>query len=241
MSRDRASAGHRRQRAAARLVQCYETLAKRNENLLQHVVGDSAFECWRRYPCDDVIDPRSGFQYFYHAHSPDDRPDAIENGHFHTFARLDHRTRRVDDWPVPPLAQGGKSEWDPTSVHLVAVSVDAHGLPTDIFTVNQWVTGDRWCDDASVARLASAFDVDGARPALVSAWLGSIFALYEAEIRGLIRDRGKRVQALIASHGPDYRITDDRAVEMLSARPLSFSADVEAALRPMRRVPTSRL
>lgn len=236
MSHDRATAGHRRQRAAARLVQFYETLAKRNENLLQHVVGDRAFECWRRYPSGDAVAPRSGFQYFYHAHSPDDRPDAAENGHFHTFARLDRRARRVDDWPVAPLEQGRDCEWDSTSVHLVAISVDALGLPTEIFTVNQWVTGDRWCDGASLERLACAFDVDGAGPPLVSAWLGSIFALYETEIRSLIYERDRRVRTLIASHGPHYRITDDRTVEVLSARPLSFSNDVDGALRGARSV-----
>ncbi|MEK7917673.1 hypothetical protein AAB988_22640 [Burkholderia contaminans] len=234
MNVKRTCSAHNRQQAATALIRCYDTLAKRNENLLQHVIGEQAFECWRKYPSTDVI-TASGFQYFYHAHSPEDRPGVIENGHFHTFARLDRRARNVEDLPVPGNATVNANTQDPDSVHLVAISVNALGLPTEIFTVNQWVTGDRWCSGASLATLSAAFRVDGAGPPLVSAWLTSVFSLYEESIQDLIRDRDAAIRHAIDTHAAGYRMTDDRSLEVLSSKTLSFSDDVDAALRDVSR------
>jgi hypothetical protein len=230
-------AGKRRQAAAARLIRCYEGLARCNENLLQHVVGNQTFEHWSRYPSSDHIDKHTGFQYYYHAHNPGDRPGVQENGHFHTFARLDYKARQVQDWFVPAaddIPQG--CEPDDASVHLVAISVDAQGLPFEIFTVNQWVTGDRWCTGASLASLAQEFRVDRAGPRPVADWLASFFAFYETEIRDLIVARDEHVRRLIATKGEDYCITRDHSIEVLSAADVTFAADVDAALHGSRRV-----
>lgn len=234
MNVKRTCSAHHRQQAATALIRCYDTLAKRNENLLQHVIGEQAFECWRKYPSADVI-TASGFQYFYHAHSPEDRPDVIENGHFHTFARLDRRARNVEDLPLPDNGTTDANTQDPDSVHLIAISVNALGLPTEIFTVNQWVTGDRWCSGTTLATLSATFRVDGAGPPLVSAWLTSVFSLYEKAIQELIRDRDAAIHHAIDTHAPGYRITDDRSLEVLSSKKLSFSDDVDAALRDASR------
>ncbi|ACR32763.1 DUF6969 family protein [Burkholderia glumae] len=233
MNVKRPGSTNRRRQAALALVRCYETLAKRNENLLQHVIGEQPFECWRKYPSSEVISA-DGFQYFYHAHSADDRPGATENGHFHTFARLDCRARPVEDLPVPPSGTTNPIAQDPDSVHLIAISVDALGLPTGIFTVNQWVTGDRWCSSATLDTLSTAFRADGAGPSLVSLWVTSLFSLYDEAIRKLIRDRDATIQQAIDTHGAGYRITDDRTLEVLSLKTLSFSDDVDAALRDAR-------
>lgn len=231
------TANERRQEAAARLIRCYEGVAKRNENFLQHVVGNQAFKHWSRYPSPDHVDKHTGFQYYYHAHSPDDRPGVQENGHFHTFARLDHKARPVQDWFVPATDNVPQvCEQDDTTVHLVAISVDAQGLPFEIFTVNQWVTGDRWCTGESIASLAQAFRVDRAGPRLVADWLASFFTLYETEIRDLIDARDQHVRRLIAAKGQDYRITHDHAIEVLCTAAVSFAADIDAALRGSRRV-----
>jgi hypothetical protein len=233
MTSRRASARGDRQQAAAQLVSCYEALAQRNANLLQQVVAGNAFECWRKYPSADAIDSRSGFQYFYHAHSPDDRPDGLENGHFHTFARLDRCAHGVDDWDIPSStrdAMTASESWDADSAHLVAISVNARGLPIEIFTVNQWVTGDRWCRGASLARVATGFDVSlAAGPPLVAAWLKAFFTLYKIEIRDLLLERDANIQRALARHDPGYGITEDRSLEILSSKKLSFSDDVEAA------------
>lgn len=228
------SATRARQRAAAQLIGCYESLARNNENLLQVVVGSGAFECWRKYPSADAVDPRSGFQYFYHAHSADDRPGSAENGHFHTFARFDRGMRNIEDWPVStPIGSDARASeaWDADSAHLLAISVDARGLPIELFTVNRWVTGDRWCLGTNLARLAKTFDVAQAGPPLVASWLKACFRLYDASIHDLMLERDAKVREAIAAHGSGYRVTEDRALEVLSSRKLSFSDDVERALR----------
>lgn len=230
-------ARQRRHTAAARLVRCYEGLARRNENLLQHVIGDQTFESWNRYPAPDLIDERTGFQYYYHAHGQEDRPCPRENGHFHTFARLDRKARPVQEWVVD--ATDGISqeyEQDDDSVHLIAISVNAQGLPFEIFTVNRWVTGDRWCTGASLVDLAQAFRVDRAGPRLVADWLASFFAFYETEIRNLIDARDEYLRKLIAAQSPGYCVTRDHSVEVLSAAAVSFATDIDAALHSARRV-----
>ncbi|WP_293036152.1 hypothetical protein [Paraburkholderia sp.] len=233
MNASRTSAPDSRQQAAADLIRCYETLATRNENLLQHIVGDSVFECWRKYPSADAIDSHSGFQYFYHAHSADDRPGTLENGHFHTFARFDRHSHDVEDWDASACAcnDAAPGTWDRDSAHLIAISVNALGLPVELFTVNRWVTGDRWCSGASLSRLVTRFDVRQTGPRIVARWLNACIALYETEIQALLIERDAAVQLALAERGPGPRVTEDRSLEVLSARTLSFSDDVEAALR----------
>jgi hypothetical protein len=197
------------------------------------VVGEGTFECWRKYPSADAIDSRSGFQFFYHAHSADDRPGVSENGHFHTFARLDRCAHDIEDWEVPASAGNNwtSDKWDPDSVHLIAISVDARGLPVELFTVNRWVTGDRWCRGAGLSYLAARFDVQQAGPQIVARWLRACFTLYAAEINSLLFERDATVHRALAGRTCGGSITEDRSLEVLSSKTLSFSDDVEAALR----------
>ncbi len=50
-------------------------------------------------------------------------------------------------------------------------------------------------------------------------------------------ERDANIQRALARHDPGYRVTEDRSLEVLSSKKLSFSDDVEAALgveRPAR-------
>jgi hypothetical protein len=81
--------------AGLRLLQTYAGLARRGEHLLGQLFGGELPRQWRHYPEDDAIDLGSGFQWFYHAHSPEDRPGAAEHGHIHLFARRKLWSRRL--------------------------------------------------------------------------------------------------------------------------------------------------
>jgi hypothetical protein len=61
------------QNASLRLLEIYAELALRGEHLLGQLLGGELPRQWRHYPEDDAIDLGSGFQWFYHSHSPQDR------------------------------------------------------------------------------------------------------------------------------------------------------------------------
>jgi len=69
------------------LLETYAGLAERGEHLLGRLLAGQAPRQWAHYPEDDAIDQSSGYQWFYHSHSPEDRPGATEHGHVHLFAR----------------------------------------------------------------------------------------------------------------------------------------------------------
>jgi hypothetical protein len=73
--------------AGLRMLETYSKLAQRGAHLLGSLLGGQAPREWRHYPADDAIDQGSGFQWFYHSHSLEDRPGSAEHGHIHLFAR----------------------------------------------------------------------------------------------------------------------------------------------------------
>src|SRR5262249_44514440 len=116
------------------------------------IAGSAAISAWRHYPEGEVYDPISHSQYFFHAHATSGQPTA-ERGHFHTFLRAEGMPvgvtplllpeLAVADFPAlppppPPLKRGTRDEVS----HLIAIAVDLHGEPIQLFTTNRWVTGE---------------------------------------------------------------------------------------------------
>ncbi len=83
--------------AAEDLLACYLDLAADGSHLLAEILDDDMPRQWAHYPDDDVIDRASGYQFFYHSHSPEDRDSATEHGHFHLYSRA--RTC----WDIPSI------------------------------------------------------------------------------------------------------------------------------------------
>lgn len=182
-------------RAAQEALFCERILAKSGENILHGTLADTAWvEAWTHYPQNDVFDPNSGAQWYYHCHVP--AADGIEHGHFHCFLRPEG-----SDGPVH---------------HLIAVGVNAHGKLHRLFTVNQWVVGDSWLDAEKTIALLPRFDVQLAKPSyLVNRWLTAIVRLYETEIAELIRERDRVLAKHMLPAGIAAR--EDRNLEVTSA------------------------
>ena len=128
------------QRTAQRCVSLFQQVVSRHGSLVQAFVRGAPVVALEHYPPGDVIDARHGFQYFYHSH----RSGSVEHGHLHLFQRAAHSAR------------------DRTPGHLIAIGLDARGLPVSMFTVNHWVTGGAWRDArATIASLhAARFDAE---------------------------------------------------------------------------------
>jgi len=208
--------------AGLRLLQTYAGLAQRGAHLLGDLLDGQAPRQWHHYPEDDALDLQAGFQWFYHSHAPEDRPGATEHGHIHLFARRPRWARRLRS--AAELRFAALPGAPPASTHtrhLLALGFDARGLPTSLFTVNSWVTGDRMLNADLTAELLATMKLDTGHSAIDSV-LECLVCLYREEIRGLLRQRD---EALLA--WPGSQVLSDEGLELLS----ELSIDVDAKLQ----------
>jgi len=172
--------------AGWRLLETYARLAQRGEHLLGQLLGGELPRQWRHYPEDDAIDQGSGFHWFYHSHSPEDRPGAAEHGHIHLFARRklwSRRMRSAHEIEFASLAN------DPTQQvntrHLIGIGLDAKGIPISLFTVNSWVTGDLMLSASTTALLLKQMTLATGNED-VDAVIECVVRLFQNEIRDLL-------------------------------------------------------
>lgn len=195
-----------------RLLEIYSKLTQRGEHLLGSLLGGQAPRQWSHYPEDDAIDQGSGFQWFYHSHSPEDRPGSAEHGHIHLFARRKLWSRRLQsarELTFAELAEGG----DPrvNTRHLLTIGFDAKGIPKTLFTVNSWVTGDLMLSASNTAMLLDQMTLDTGNED-VDTVIECVVKLYKDEIRDLLL---RRDSLLYQKRAPG--VLGDERLEVLSA------------------------
>ena len=140
--------------------------------------GAKEFVEWQHYPTNDLVDEVSGYEFYYHAHSADEMPNG-EHGHFHVIKR------------------------DAKSFHhLIGIALNPKGLPTRLFTTNQWVTGEEMADSTIVVRSIQGFEmVTKGRMALVTKWISALIKLFATEIEDLILERDQKIVQLVGKQG----------------------------------------
>jgi hypothetical protein len=210
--------------AGLRLLATYADLARRGEHLLDGLLGGQLPKQWAHYPEDDAIDRERGYQWFYHSHSPEDRPGATEHGHIHLFARRKLWARRLRSGRELAFAElEGGPEGPVNTRHLLTIGFDAKGLPVSLFTVNSWVTGDLMLSAPTTVRLLEGMALDtGHRD--VDAVIESVVRLYRTEIRDLLWRRDRALQGF---DGED--VLANPSLEVLS----ECAVDVDAKLRAL--------
>jgi hypothetical protein len=151
--------------------------AKKGYSLAQAALcGSPRFVEWRHYPRNDVSDAKSGYEFYYHAHSADEI-GFDEHGHFHVYRR----------------DMLNQSQF----THLVGISLNKQGMPVRIFTTNQWVTGEQfqWAD--RVMDDVRHFDLHAkGRVAPIARWLSAFMQLFEQDIEQIVLARDLRVAQL---------------------------------------------
>jgi hypothetical protein len=205
------SGSGRMETASARLHSIYAALAKRRQHLLDPLLNGEAPIQWHHYPEDDATDRTTGYQWFYHSHSPEDRPGAVEHGHFHLFARRSLWGRRLGsktERQFAEMTRGQPSKAD--TRHLLSIGLNANGLPLSLFTVNSWVTGDRMLSATLTEELLGSMrlhtghrEIDGV--------IESIIALCPEEIHETLDARDRS----LATWTGENILTDER-LEVLS-------------------------
>ncbi|MFZ9346739.1 MAG: DUF6969 family protein [Burkholderiaceae bacterium] len=135
---------------------------------LAALAGARTFRAWEHYPRRDVTDRVNATEFYFHAHAGREKT-LNEHGHFHVFARSD-AGRRFH--------------------HIVGISIDAFGMPQQLFLTNRWVTGEDWISAEAIAPKLRRFRCEASgRMAPVAQWVSSMVQLYQTEIHALHRKR----------------------------------------------------
>ena len=155
--------------------------------------GAKEFVEWQHYPTNDLVDEVSGYEFYYHAHSADEMPNG-EHGHFHVIKRN---------------AKGFH--------HLIGIALNQKGLPTRLFTTNQWVTGEEIADSEMVMRSILGFEmVTKGRMALVTKWISALIKLFATEIEDLIFERDQKIAQLVAQQGNRELVLNSKKYHVLT-------------------------
>ncbi|MBI4205114.1 MAG: hypothetical protein HY527_08815 [Betaproteobacteria bacterium] len=213
-------------RAGVKALECRRVLERGGINLVSEVLrGQGEFVEYEHYPKDDVYDPDSRAQYYYHAH----RGAEGEHGHFHTFLRqpglvADSRA----SLSPPPLSTAEPGDAGDDITHLIAISMDAYGWPVGLFATNRWVTGEAWYPAEDVVALLPHFQIDHAYPSWpVNRWIGAMLVLFRPHIEALLRHRDKAISAWAHAH-PGKDVFEDRNLEITGYLPISVEEQVNA-------------
>lgn len=165
--------------AAQELASIQMRYADTGRTLSEAALGGARdFVEWRHYPNNDLVDKKSGYEFYYHAHPKDHMPKG-EHGHFHVIKRDGERFH-----------------------HLIGIALDQKGLPTRLFTTNQWVTGENMLDANRVMKSVKGFEMSTkGRMAPVCKWIGYLIQLFSFEIEELMLERDQKIALLASEYG----------------------------------------
>ncbi len=195
----------RPEQAAGAAIQAVTALAERGLNVVTALLDGQPALCEQHYPAGDEVDPHSRCRYYYHSHSG--RPwQRREHGHFHLF-----------------------TESDTGFHHLVALSVDAQGLPVRGFTTNRWVTGEQWVAASQLGPALAGFALRESGPrAAVNRWVNAMVGLFQPQLQAAIRARDARLMHEVAKGRDPERFLEDRRTHVLSATRISLLERLDA-------------
>lgn len=190
-----------RYRSARKALHHWLCLIERHGSLVRAFTAGNTPAQHQHYPPGDLVDPGSGTQCYYHCHRGDG-----EHGHLHLFRR---------PRPQRPLT------------HLIAISLDGRGLPLAMFSINRWVSADRWLPAATTLRLLEGISLSGAScdPHLGS-WLHHFLAFYRPTTETVLRLRDLNLRQRAASMPAALEARD---LEIPSHCPIDWAADLAGA------------
>ncbi len=192
-----------RARAAAdSLLDCLRGFVDAGRVPLAAAVGEhTSPQTWRQYQSNQAgaLDDRPGLlHYYYHAHTT---PGSLaqEHGHFHLFAQLGADAQGINRY-----------------THLVAIGVDARGLPLRLFTTNRWVTDETWLPaDRLIALGEKIAQAQAPDDGPIERWLHAQLGVFAPQIAGLLRHRDRRMATRQRS-GRRPGLLEDRRMHVIS-------------------------
>ncbi len=203
--------------AARTSLDSFSRATRQHGSLIQSWVAGAGVVALEHYPQGGVVDRRRGSQFFYHSHRAGD----TEHGHLHIFWHVTRSGRRRH---LGPPGAPGRDDWKRSAPsHLIAIGLDARGLPVSIFSVNHWVADGHWFDAEATLGMIRRFELKGiAGHADSCEWLTAFVRLYEPVIGRVLRSRDRR---LGAQPCPTAAL-NDRRIEVVSMARLDWLADL---------------
>lgn len=206
-----AAATQTMQSAGLRLLQTYTELAKGHHHLLDELLQGEPPRQWEHYPHDDAVDSSGGYQWFYHSHSPEDRPGTSEHGHIHLFARRPLWSRRLQSQAEVEFRNiCGHRNVRAHTRHLLGIGLNAKGVPMSLFTVNSWVTGDLMLSAVLTKQLLVSIRLNTGHTH-VDAMIESVIHLCIPEIQCLLEARDASLACISGANK-----LEDEKLELLS-------------------------
>ncbi len=240
--------------ASGREIQdCMRVLHKTGDTIIGEALrGAGVFYEWNHYPEDDVYDPESNAQYYYHAHPPGQRP-ADEHGHFHSFLRprgmptgmlplmlpelaIANAPAAPADHLLAPVAQPNQGGNNDKLSHLVAIAMNPNGAPVRLFTTNRWVTGETWYAAPDVCAMLDRFAVNIARPSWpLNRWITAMFRLFKPDMEMLLLERDAAIMNWRRRHRGKIHVFEDRRLEVTSHIDIDVDRQIERIELALRR------
>ncbi|QKO20494.1 hypothetical protein [Rhodoferax sp. BAB1] len=192
-------------------------LARQGRSMLFPFIGRSRrFEIWAHYPRHDAVDSSGRWQFYFHVHDRAEKDSARhpqEHGHIHLFRRS----------PQGKLT------------HFAGLALDARGLPLCWFATNQWVTGERWADAASLVRELAHFELRLRGPLSgAGLWLGDMVRFYATPLRQMLEQRDAALERHCRRHDQTRaQAWADRRVAVWSSLPVNWPQDALSAAGPL--------
>jgi Domain of unknown function (DUF6969) len=246
------------------LLDCQRALAAGGNSVVAAALGgaQTIYE-WQHYPPEDVYDPGTHAQYFYHAHPPGERTPPgrgaagdtrVEHGHFHTFLRARGMPPGVRPLVMPELAiadnpaapktplepsapQNAEGEEPDAWSHLVAIAMDGGGKPLRFFTTNRWVTGETWYPAGDVAAMLDRFAIAPAPPTpLLNRWVTAMIGLYKPQLADLLAKRDAAVMDWRRRRRAKVHVFEDRRLEVTATVEIDLERQIDLIAAALRRV-----
>ncbi len=188
-------------------------LDKTGTNVIKEVIRQQGpLDKFKHYPQNDIIDPETYSQYYYHRHREG------EHGHFHVFL---HRNG------MPKTVTLSTSPITLPYAHIIAISMNDSGNAISLFTTNQWVTGEDWYTAVEVAHMMEYIKIGHAYPSWpTNQWMNAMMRLFYPQILYLIHKRDDVLTFWNQKH-PGMHIFDNHDLEILSEQPISVDLQME--------------
>lgn len=202
------------QAAAQTLIDCLQDFADRGQVPLAATVEGVDAPClWQQYHGDEATPLGTrpeALHYYYHSHAVSGGLQH-EHGHYHLFAQL-----------------GADGDNTPRYTHIVAIGVDARGLPLRLFTTNRWVTDETWLPADRVIGMAERIAADtGPTTDSSERWLRAHMGIFAPQIAALLGHRDQRIKARLEGGGRPG-LLEDRRMHVLSQCRVSVEEQLTA-------------
>ncbi len=210
-------------KAADDVLEALRLMGKAQTNTVERVIEHhGTFYEMDHYPPGDVYDEETASQYYYHSH----RPESGEHGHFHTFIRAEAIPTEMEPYPYEGDAERPLGE--DFICHLIAISMDAQGLPKELFTTNRWVTGETFFSAQDTITLLDKFKIDHVYPCLgTNQWLTAMLRLFRPQIEELLIARDKKIEQF-KKENPKTDVFEDEDLEVTSIIPIDIDEQISA-------------